>query len=356
MGAGIDEWRETEPNEAHCSIGDGMAVAYANKVWIAEESKEALEFIKKSFYKWDRERNPVTQMVNDLLERGCSNTTVASYRSIANSFMKLLNYQPEFTPAEYNQFMYQARESSVAVKRVYKSVLKLLWEVQGLIFPVYSRRLHQKHGIMPRKAPELTQKQIAQIIKKVRAAGTPEEKYYFCLATVWALRRVELAEITAENFTWDGKTGILTFVPHKQQGEPNVRRHHIPEELTPYLREYSYWVRPHHPQELTEKFWSFVAHLDLPIPTLSIRRRKPHQAEYEEMRKKHQRTRGYGWHAFRHSVTSSLVEAGLNDTRVNTWIGWQSGNPAAPMVRTYYTPQELDAKVVLRHPFIKFWK
>ena len=78
-------------------------------------------------------------------------------------------------------------------------------------------------------------------------------------------------------------------------------------------------------------------------------------AQYQEMREKHQRTRGYGWHAFRHSVTSALIEAGLNDTMVSSWIGWQTGNPNAPMVKVYYTPKDLDNKVLARHPFVKFW-
>jgi hypothetical protein len=53
---------------------------------------------------------------------------------------------------------------------------------------------------MPTIPPHFSAKQVAGIIRSVKARGTPEEKYYFCLATVFAPRRIELTEISAKNF------------------------------------------------------------------------------------------------------------------------------------------------------------
>jgi hypothetical protein len=40
---------------------------------------------------------------------------------------------------------------------------------------------------------------------------------------------------------------------------------------------------------------------------------------------------------------------------VNRWLGWRSGSSASPMVSTYYNPQDLDEKILAKHPFIRVW-
>lgn len=332
---------------------ESIALSYAEVAVKEREALDGMDVLEKSFRQWDINHNPVTMMVDNLINRDCSPRTVTTYRTVALCFMRMFGYEPEFTIGEYNQFMRQYQDSASASKRVYRQVCKLLWEAQGRLFPVKKQRIHSKHSIMPTRPPEFTPSQIAQIIKKVKANGTEEEKYLFCLATVWAPRRIEMCEITEENFTWNGKTGTLTFVPHKQQGDrPNVREHHIPEELVPYLKSYSYKTRERLGTRLNERFWRAVERLDLPVPRQS---RSQRERQYTELRERHQRKRGLGWHAFRHALTSALVESVKSDTMVSKWMGWQSGSAAAPMVGTYYTPQELDAKILAKHPFIRYW-
>jgi len=346
----IEKWRETAPDEAQGKLDEGIAVTYANKAFVAKTSTEALDFVEKSFQKWNREQNPVNLMVNDLISRGCSKQTVYSYRSVGNAFMRTFDYEPEFTVAEYYQFMNQFQDSTPGTRRVYRDILKLLWEVQGLNFPLRERRMHTPHTIMPTIPPHFSANEVANIIQTVKTRGTPEEKYYFCLATVFAPRRIELCEITAQNFNWNGTTGELVFNPHKHG---NTRRHHIPEQLVSYLKEYSYQLQRVHTPQLSSKFWYFVQHLDLPVPRPSRSQRKKNM---ETLREKHQRPRNYGWHAFRHSLTIALSEAGINDTMISNWMGWRSGNPAAPLIRTYTRgAEDLDAKIQAKHPFIKLW-
>jgi len=58
-----------------------------------------------------------------------------------------------------------------------------------------------------------------------------------------------------------------------------------------------------------------------------------------------------------HGLIMALRDVGVNDSMVNEWMGWRSGNPAAPMVSTYsYGDKEINAKVQKKHPFIKLWK
>ena len=53
----------------------------------------------------------------------------------------------------------------------------------------------------------------------------------------------------------------------------------------------------------------------------------------------------------------ALRDVGVNDSMINEWMGWRSGNPAAPMVSTYsYGDKEIDAKGQKKHSFIKLWK
>lgn len=351
----MENWREEFPYEFEGKIDlrDGeevTTVAYANKALATKQAIDNIDSIEKTFGKWNRERNPVTLMVNDLANRGCSKATIATYKSVGNSFMRLFDYQPEFTLPEYNEFINQYENSTPGTKRTYRDILKLLWEVQGMDFPLKKRRYHVPHSILPIIPPMFSANQIAKIIKAVKERGTAEEKYYFCMATNFAPRRIELSEITAQNFSWNGSTGTSTgtliFNPHKHG---TTRRHHIAEELMPYLKEYSFQVKPMTDSNLTRKFWRFVNHLDLPVPKLS-------KEQKQALREKRQRPRQYGWHAFRYALTTALVEAGLSDTMIRDWMGWRSGNPAAPLVATYYTGQDVDTKIQAKHPFIKLWK
>lgn len=318
-----------------------------NSMVAVEENTDNVTAIEKDVLQWFRVENPVSVMVNDLKARNCSEATIRTYKSVATSFMRLFDYEPEFSLSEFTQFLNSYGNAPVSTRKSYRSILELLWEVQGLTFPLKGRRMHQPHTIMPVIPPTLYPDKIARIIKAVKDRGTPEEKYYLCLATMYAPRRIELGEITAQNFMWNGKTGTLIFNPVKHG---RTRKHFIPAELTPYLKEYSQLVQHHRPDSMTRRFWNFVNHLDLPVPKLS-------KAERQEYRAKKQNPRQYGWHAFRHGLTVALTnQAGISGTMVNSWMGWRSGSN--PMVSIYFTPEpsSVDAIVMRKHPFLKLWK
>ncbi|MBA7472095.1 hypothetical protein ES707_07415 [subsurface metagenome] len=317
------------------------------KVSVGEDIGNITE-IEKDVLQWFRVENPVSKMTDDLKSRNCSEATIRTYKSVATSFMRMHDFEPQFTLSEFNLFVNSYENAPTSTRKSYRSILELLWEIQGLTFPLKRRRMHESHSIMPIIPPTLYPDKIARIIKAVKDRGTPEEKYYFCLATVFAPRRIELGEITAQNFMWNGKTGTLIFNPCKHGV---TRKHHISEELTPYLKGFSQEVSHHRPDSMTRKFWNFVNHLDLPVPKLS-------KAEKREYRTKRQRPRQFGWHAFRHGLTVGLSQAGISDTAVNRWMGWRSGSQASPMVSIYFTPEDMDTDsiVMRKHPFLKLWR
>lgn len=311
-----------------------------------DENIDNVTDIEKDVLEWFRVENPVSKMTDDLKSRNCTEATIRTYKSVGTCFMRMFGFEPSFTIAEYNQFQNSYENAPASTKNCYRSILELLWECAGFSFPLKKRRMHQPHAIMPVIPPTLSPKTIARIISIVRDRGTAEEKYYFALATMFAPRRIELGEITAQNFMWNGKTGSLIFVPHKGSA---TRRHFIPAELTPFLKSFSQEVQHHRPDSMTRKFWRFVNHLDLPVPKLS-------KAEKQEYRAKRQRPRQFGWHSIRHGLTVGLVQAGISETIVNRWMGWRSGSH--PMVSIYFTPEDtsVDNKVLAKHPFLKLWK
>jgi site-specific recombinase XerD len=66
------------------------------------------------------------------------------------------------------------------------------------------------------------------------------------------------------------------------------------------------------------------------------------------------RRNNLSWHPFRHALTTELSEAGLDHTLIQMCMGW-SGS-AADMPRHYLHPENLDAKVIAKHPFLKMWE
>jgi hypothetical protein len=41
---------------------------------------------------------------------------------------------------------------------------------------------------------------------------------------------------------------------------------------------------------------------------------------------------------------------------IRDWMGWRSGNPAAPLASVYYNAQNVDVKVQAKHSFFKLWE
>jgi hypothetical protein len=102
---------------------------------------------------------------------------------------------------------------------------------------------------------------------------------------------------------------------------------------------------------MTNRFWDCVGHLELPVEKLTTRR-----VALKPMRMKRQRIKGYGWHAFRHSVVDGLVNAGISSVAINKWIGWQSGDKNAPMVSLYALGEVEESSILTKHPYLKLWK
>jgi integrase len=106
----------------------------------------------------------------------------------------------------------------------------------------------------------------------------------------------------------------------------------------PYLGAYSYEAKPVPQPVMTKKFRRMCCRISYRLP--SVYNWGPRD-----------RRDNLSWHAFRHALTTALFEAGLDHTLIQMWMGW-SGS-ATDMPRHYLHPENLDAKVMAKHPFLK---
>lgn len=296
----------------------------------AMEEASDIEKLQKDILRWYKIENPVGILVRDLTEAECSPVTIGHYRDAANRYMRFVGYEPTFTHEELFGFINSLGDVSASTRQWNRVVLKCWWEAMGLLWPIRKRRIHKPHTDTIVEVPSFTYKQVDTAINLAKKFGTDEIRFYFCLVTVFAPRRIELANITQQNFHWENGTGTLKFNPHKHG---LTRIHYISKELAPYLK---YDAKPIPEWLLSRKFHEWCRYIRWDAP------------------KAKKCVRG-SWHAFRHSVNTALLEADVDSTIVNRWIGWRSGSAVAPMVGRYYSPEKLDEIVQHKHPFIKLW-
>lgn len=297
-----------------------------------EEDKDIGE-IQQDVVRWFKIENPVEVLVRDLIEGECSQVTINHYRDAANRYMRFVGYEPTFTHEELFAFINSLNGVSASTRQWNRAVLKCWWESMNLIWPIRKRRMHKPHEEAEPDIPSFKREQIFKAIRLAKSLGTPEIRYYFALVTVFAPRRVELCRITQKNFTWDiGSigTGVLKFNPHKHG---LTRIHQIPKELVPYLK---YDATPMPEWLISKRFHEWCRHIKFDTPT-------PEKGK-----------RG-SWHAFRHGVTTALLESRVDSVILQRWMGWRTGAKETAMVSRYYSPEERDSIVYSAHPFIEAW-
>jgi integrase len=296
-----------------------------------EQDVAYVEELEKLYDEWNKIDNPVQKLQDDLRARNCTEGTVQTYTRIAVRYMIRHNFAPTFDHHEVQQYINSLKgDMCPKSQKVNRVVLKAWWDAMGMPWPLKDRRIHEERTEEEEKVASFTESQIKTLIKKVKShpKATDEDRFYVCLATTWAPRRVELASMKASNFNFNGKTGTLRFKPFKHG---LLRQHSIPENLMPYLTGFD--VKPCSQAVMSRKFREMCRRIDFKLPKNEVRRKN------------------YGWHAFRHGLDTALLEAGINPAMVRKWFGWRPG----AMEEYYYMPENLDAKVLAKHPYLKFW-
>jgi len=188
------------------------------------------------------------------------------------------------------------------------------------------------------QTPAFTYDQIAQLITS-RDLYTHNECFYLALATIYGLRRVELARIKRESIK-----GNTIYVDTAKKGEK--RTHLIPEEILPYIKAYK--PREHHVSPVSATFHRIVAKAKLGVGN------------------------GYGWHSFRRSLDTLLPIACAKNEMPLTFVAyflrwsrrsWGRKMVGATMAGVYSRPEiisddpfYIDRQIFSIHPFLPLWR
>lgn len=84
-------------------------------------------------------------------------------------------------------------------------------------------------------APALHPNTIMRMIEAVKKEGDPAEKAFLALSTTYALRRVEMTELSSKDVRTKDKTIHIATAKHGRE-----RTHIIPDQILPHLKEYDF--------------------------------------------------------------------------------------------------------------------
>ncbi len=218
-------------------------------------------------------------------------------------------------------------------------ILKRLFETNGEDWPF--RRAEGP------KVSNRDQRHVAlswQLTKRVVTAAlegdlTDKEAAFFCLATIYGFRKMEMGDVRSEHLDLERRT--LYINPDKRGVE---RYHLIPEEIIDVLGRYKWneMIDENH----ADYIWTLIE-------------RKLHFPEVA----------GMGWHSIRRMLVTLLWEK-LPEPVINRFLRWSAGDSSKMAVR-YHSVQivgdgqsefsvdeaelEADREVFDVHPFLPFW-
>jgi integrase len=334
----IDSW---EPDPAP----DSIVISEAERTAKMAQELKVVEVQEDRFQTWLREECPLAKLETFLAVTKRKDGTKKFFRHAAQRYYRFNQFAPEFSDKELFKYLIELDVAGLTPRSIkqHRMALKRWWRVLGYQWPLDGVTVSDE--IQEETPPTFSAEQVSRLVSLVKEKGTPEQKYYFALSTVFGCRAGELGNITAKNFQWnDDDTGILT-VPTLKRGKKRV--HHIPEGLTPFLKEYSYMAKPSCNTIMGEKFHRFCKHIGFPIPKMPLK-------NHVDMNGKKIHVKGYGWHAIRHSLVTELVETHVSEIYISQWMGWKSQQS---MVRRYAILDALkvDKEVQEKHPFLPLW-
>jgi len=174
----------------------------------------------------------------------------------------------------------------------------------------------------------------------------PVHALYVALSTTYGLRRVELAQLTADDIDLDAACPTV-YVSTRKRGQE--RRHVIPPEILPVVETSLPHLRPVSDRAVTDAYWRVEAAAGLP------------------------HTPDLGWHGIRHALDARLLRAGLDPATVRAYLRWNAG----PDMSIRYavglrevgvaqagrdpdsagpTDPDGDARVYAVHPYLPLWR
>ncbi len=235
-----------------------------------------------------------------------------------HSWKKKLTYD-KWDVLEFFKYLQEEGYSSAYIRGAYWAV-KLYFESEGWLWEAKLPKIKNTQIIKP----ALPKEDIIKIILATNTRGTAEEKVYLALSTTYGLRRSEMANLSQQDFDFEENT---IFIRTKKGGTP--RKHFIPSQILNLLCQHDFSRVP------STSYISLLFKRISGLAQLKI-------------------GGGTSWHGIRHRLNIELIEAGLPEITVLSFLRWKY---KTSMAQYYYTPElrGLDEQVFRVHPFLSYY-
>ena len=194
---------------------------------------------------------------------------------------------------EYLDALRRAGYKPGTIRQVYK-VIRRMFRVNQIPWPFGPRAIPdvpETEEHRPALAPEVVRSMIA----RARQPGYPRLwAAYLALATVYGIRRIELAEATAEDVNLQDR---LVFIHTHKHGRQ--RYHVIPEPILPVLQRARSLLRPRSIARLNQVWRKIEQSVGF-----------PHWP-------------GVGWHSIRRILDRELLDRGVPESQVAWFLRWR---------------------------------
>jgi len=171
--------------------------------------------------------------------------------------------------------------------------------------------------------PTLEESKIEAMIRSTKLMiHHPEIRARFFLATVYGLRRVEVARITNQNIDLPGRSVLVSTA------KGGVSRHH----LIPKCG---------------------VKILSCHLPNISVRTMSDDWHTIEQVAGIDHQS-GFGWHSIRRSLVTRLAERNVDPLAVKKFMRWRESGMFELYVNFDF--RTADREIFKEHPFLKYWE
>lgn len=255
-------------------------------------------------------------------------------------------------------FEQEKRESKAKVDRT--DPLRALLEIQDWDAKVgptwtYGKRAMPRVETSDVARPTLTLEEIGKLVAAAKDGRLdPAETAYLAVASIYGLRRGELARITPEHVNLEERT---IYVDTEKGGEK--RKQALAPEIIPYLEAYGF--SPRYSPMMISAMWKRICYKS------GIEERDANQGDSRGYRRKGAKSadrENFGWHAFRRYLDTALRNSMASDTTlkidyqlyVKIFFRWKLMASSDMSIRYYAGhPLEIDEVVLAHHPVVRLW-
>lgn len=262
----------------------------------------------------------------DLVARGKRLSTAKEWRAMVLKFEAVCGEKEGYERSDVIDYIARLREDGLCQNTINTQIrpVKLIAGIQGWDFPKLSMVKVRSSDI---NRPIFERSEIVKLIAEGRVKLSELELSYLCLATIYGLRREELASLNESEV----KKGESVEVGTVKDGV--VTKHVVPVEIKSYLKDYK------------------ATRTD--YMTLVFRRmmRKVGMAKSDG---------GYGWHSVRRALATELLLADVSGLNILRFMRWSEASVKGEfgMLALYArrVQSDVDRAVFKAHPFLKYWK